>query len=191
MHFRMAIHAAPAEQERRRLAAGQAFGCAGNTGMTDPGMAALTQQGRPLLQECRVIGTMGPVTVGAVVGNRRMLPEKRPTLVSMTAVATVIECGFFQHGRIQRPMRLMAVRTCHIAKTQWVRGHLMGLHLDTPVTIGADFCFPSGHRYRVFADMHLVAIHASHALSLMGPAIPVHALISLVTVETDSILFVL
>lgn len=65
----------------------------------------------------------------------------------------------------------------------------MGLNLDIPVTVSADFGLVPTHCHRVLTDMHLVAAYASHALSLMGPAIPVHTLISPVTVETNAILF--
>lgn len=121
MHFRMTIHTTSTNQERRGSSAGQVVGGAGNAGVTCPGMATLTQQGRPLLQECRVVGAVGAMTVCAVVGNRRMLPEKGAALVSMTAVATVIQCGLFQYGWIKRIVGLVAVGARHVTETYWMR----------------------------------------------------------------------
>lgn len=136
-----------------------------------------------------MVGAMGAMAACAVIGNRGVLPQKGPALVSMTAVATVVQGGLFQHGGIERTVGLMAVRARHVTETHRMGRHLVRLNLHIPVTVGADFRFTPGDGDRIFADMHLVTVRASYVLSLMGSAIPVHALISLVAVETDTVLF--
>ena len=89
-------------------------------GMKRCRMALLAQQWRPLDQQGRVIAAMWLVAQCAVLGSRRVLPQKRPALFRMAKIAGQIDGRALQQEIVVSIVRVMATAACHAAETQWM-----------------------------------------------------------------------
>ena len=99
VHLRMAIDAAPGEQEARSAgaAARQPGRRARHGGMARHRMALLAQQRRILLQPRLIDRTVRVMAQGAVLGHRRMLPQERAALFRVAGVAGLVHRRLDQH----------------------------------------------------------------------------------------------
>lgn len=120
MHLVVAVEAA--------LAAVEGIGGVGKyriSGVTVAGVALQAKLRRLGDQHRLVDAAVGVMTVGAVVGDGRMLPQFRPTFLAVTGIAVVIDAHLLQAGLAQTAVGIVTVATDHLLPLHWVAAALM------------------------------------------------------------------
>ena len=115
MHLGVAVHAVLPEEKLCGHVGLKAVGVKGNAGVPGLGMAALTEEWSTLGQHPGVNGPVRRVAGGAVLGRRRVLPEKRAALFCVALVTGLVE-GIPGELRVHgRTVGTMATAAVHLA----------------------------------------------------------------------------
>ena len=100
-------------------------------GMPHLRVALLAQHGAGSRKQALEIGAMRVVAVEAIFPDRRVLEQKGPTLLGMTAVADVVDAIGFEQGVRRRTMGIVAVDAGYLSLRQrHVRAHVKLRALD-------------------------------------------------------------
>ncbi len=120
MYLRMTVQAGSPQQKAVVEVVVHFLTAVSTAGVTCRRMTLLAQQWRPLDQQGRVIAAMWLVAQCAVLGGRRVLPQKRPALFRMAEIAGQIDGRALQQEIVVAIVRVMATAACHVAETQWM-----------------------------------------------------------------------
>ena len=107
-------------------------------GWPAPSWQRLTQKRRAHLEKRRLRRAVRLVTVGAVLGDRLVLPEKRPAVFRMAAGAGLVDGVLHQLRRGGRAVRRMAGGAGHLAFAQRMMRRLEKIGVLRLVAAGAD-----------------------------------------------------
>src|SRR4249919_1404750 len=132
----MTVQAGATEQEGRRISIGQSRAGAGDARVASLRVALLAEQWGPLDEQRRVDGAMRRVAIGAILGDRRVLPQDRTALLGVTAVAGLVQRGLDQQFRCHRAMNFVAGAALHLREAHRMHRGLVelgALHLVTGV----------------------------------------------------------
>ena len=92
-----------------------------------PVMTLVAQERRTRFQQRRDIRAMRGMTVGAILVNRLVFPQKRTALLGVTGEAGFGDGGLLDQLRSARSVRIVAVGAGHLADVEGVRRNLLGL----------------------------------------------------------------
>src|SRR4029453_10332740 len=92
-------------------------------------VALLTQVRTRPDKELVMVGTVRLMTVQTALANRRVFPDKRPSLFGVTRVANFVDGIRVQESTGRRAVRVVAVDAGHLAFGQ--------RHVRTPAKLGA------------------------------------------------------
>lgn len=136
-------------------------------------VARLAEKRRPQFKQRRLRGAMWIVTVGTVLGDRLMLPEKRPAVFGMTGGAGLIDGVFNQLRRGGGTVRRMARGAGHRAFTQRMMRRLQGIAVLSLMTGGADLALGRRRLHGILGRVQLVAAGAGNIACRMRARCPV------------------
>ena len=110
-------------------------------------MALLAEPGHRRFEQLRTAGTMGFMAIHAILHDRRVLPQERPTPLRMALVTSLVDRAFGHELGIGSSMRVMAIRASNFSFSK--RHVSRTLHLSTPqrMALKADLHF------RVFDEL--------------------------------------
>ena len=118
MNLRMTVQAGSSEQKAVVEVVVHFLTTVSTAGVTCRRMALLAQQWRSLDQQGRVVAAMWLVAQCAVLGGRRVFPQKWPALFRMTEITGLIDGRALQQEIVVAIVRVMAAATRHVAETQ-------------------------------------------------------------------------
>ena len=132
MNLTVAVRATPVKEENRAASARRAGMSRGNVTLGAKSRIGNFEQ--PVVHRA-----MRLVAVGAVLDDRRVLPEKGTAPFRMTRVAIFIDACLFELGRIRASMRIVTVGACHLSfpNRHVRRAHQLGFSLQ--MTLAANF----------------------------------------------------
>jgi len=104
-----------------------------------------------------------------------MLPEKRPTLFSVTGVARLVNGGLLQQEIVVALVRVVTVAACHFAKAQWMVAGAERIGLPVGMTGEARVLLGKRVEDTVDFEMNLVTGGAGNVFSFVSAAEPAQA----------------
>ena len=148
-------------------------------------MARGTQIGRPVLQQCGVVGTMRGMTVGAVIAGWRVFPQEWTAFFGVTGIAGLVHRVFMQQLRAAGTMRIVAIRAGHLAFLYRVMGGTVGLRALLLVTGEAHL-----NAHVAVRLVQVMAVRASKPRHVVGTAAPLCMSLVLMACQARAILVV-
>ena len=162
MHLGVTIDAAAGKQKCARHPTRQALRRVHGGRMTSALMTRLTEKGRAHLEKRRLGGTMGIVTVGAVLDDRLVLPQERPAVFGVTGGAGFGDGVLDEQRRRRRAVRRMAGGAGHLSFTQRMMRWLEEIGVLRLVTGGTDLDLGGRGQHRIFGRVQRVTARARH-----------------------------
>jgi len=184
----MTIDAAASQQKRARRAAGQPLRIAHDRRVAGAFMTGLTQEGRPHFQQGGLRRAVRIMAVGAVLGDRLMLPQKRSPKFGMAAGASLRDGVPDELRRCGGPVRRVARSACHGAFSQGVMRGLEQIGVLCLVTSGADLDLSRRGLHRILGGVQSVAARAGDIARCVGAGGPVVCGIALVATQASRVL---
>ena len=129
------------------------------------------------------------VAQGAVLGDRRVLPEQRAALFGMAAVAGLVDGRLVQHRHGRRAVRAVAVAAAHQAEAHRMRRRLVEVGALLRVAGHADLGLGRLGEHRVVAGVQLVAVGAGELVAVVRADMPGGAGAALVAAEARLVAF--
>ena len=151
-------------------------------------VTCLTQKRRPHLEQRRLYRTVRIVAVGAVLGDRLVFPEERPSILRMAAGAGLVDRVFHQLRGRRRAVRRMAGRAGHLALAQRMPRQLVEVGVLGLVTAGTDFDLAGCGLHRILGGMQLMAARARDIPRRMRARGPIMRGVRLVAPQTIRVL---
>src|SRR5271166_2654832 len=188
MHLAMAVSAAAGEQEARGLTLREARTGRRHTRMIRLRVALLTQQRRSARQQRRVDRAMRAMTIAAILGHRRVLPQERAALFCMAAVARLIQRRPLEQSRIQCIVGRMAGRAAHIAVAHRMRRKLVEVCANLLVALVTNHGLLCFHRDRIVFLVHAMTADAGDIFALVHTALPANPMAALMASEAGAVL---
>lgn len=136
-------------------------------------------------QQRRDVGAMWFMAVGAVFGDRLMLPQERAALFSMAGEAGLVDGILLEQLGTGRAMRVVAVGTDHLALQDWVMRYFFAVCALILVAREADFGLGLLVAHRVVLSVNLVTRATGHVVADMLAAGPMGAAAPFVTSEAS------
>ena len=173
-------------------------------GMTAGHVAGIANPRHAHSQQLRIVAAMRLVAVGAVLHDRRMLPEEGTAPLGVAAETVLGGRGLQQLLWIGTSVRVMATGAGHLAfaighvrrALQLGAAHLMALQAEFRLGFLRPLVFGEGCRVtslrrqrRVNLLFHLMTLHAGNSARFVGAAFPEQAISIAVAGQAGGILF--
>ncbi len=128
------------------------------------------------------------VAVGAILGDRRMLPKIGAAIFGMAVVAGVVRGGSCEEPVGCATMGVVAAVAGHLAMANGVRVRLHGLGSLLLVAVETDLGLRCGTEHRIPLDVAVVAIGTGNCVVVVRTAVPRETDIRQVTIHTLGVL---
>lgn len=163
-------------------------------------VALIAKPRHPCFEQPVIDGAVGIMTVGAVIENRRMLPEKGTAPFCVAAVTILIDAGLYELGGIRRAVRVMAARAGDLPFSERHVGGALELRLALQMALQANFGFRLFGKENRFVGQfrelifiacplhYRVAIDARDAAARVRARLPIGLNPALVACKTNLIL---
>ena len=188
MHFGVAIEATPAQQESigkrvftllRRIA---------HAGMPCRCVTLLAKKRWSLGEHCIMVAAVWAMAQCAVFGDRRVLPQKRSTLLRVAGETGLVHGRLLQKKIIITGVGVMAVTAGHASEPEWVVATSLYVGLAILVAAEAGLLLGKRVKYAICFTVKLVTGGTRHFFCLVRAAEPTQSAMGLVAAQTDFVL---